>query len=514
MASADSIINIETHRRISEHSIFNSNFNQEKWIQQMKNILNNEASLGYETNNFITIFKVTTSLKNKNREFYIPQKLALGPYHNFSADLYKLQKCKLHQVELLHQQLGFPEFELLADRIGEKTGDIRGCYDENLDVNDDTLSWIMVIDGLFLLQLLYQETEQNADSLEFIDAFGRKITFDFILKDVMMIENQIPLFVLDCLLSMSKSVSEIESLSCMSVKICSRISPIVLEGGFFGPDFENAFHLLDLLYKMVWYGGSQITPYAFSMSSSSIWSRLWSTIKTLNISVLAVPVRMIDLALKILQLLGVSFSFEVAEEKHLIPRASELSDVKVKFCSTTHGISHIAFVKKDHDVTLRLPTLELNVYSDVIIRNLLAYETITKPETPNFARYIELMGAMIQTVEDVKLLKNEKILMHNGDNHEVLKLFSGIKSSVPSGGKSGFDRSIEELNEYYKNHWKIKLRTLVKKYVYSSWKVLTIFATILLLLLMILQTFCSVYSCHGIFKMRLSSLSLSLPSSF
>ncbi|XP_050234029.1 putative UPF0481 protein At3g02645 [Mercurialis annua] len=508
MASVDSIIDMDIQNRVSENSIFYSNFNQEKWIEQMKSILNNnEDGHGNEIDNPVTIFKLPSSLKATYAEAYTPQKLALGPYHNFLPKLYKLQKCKLRQIESFRRQLNFPECKVLVDQIKGKAGEIRLCYYESFDMNDNTLSWIMVIDSLFLLQLIYKEAYENVDSLEFVDAFGSKITLDLILKDLVMIENQIPFFVLDYLLSLSKSTLEIESLSSMSIKFCSRISPIELQGIFVGQNFDKAFHLLDLLYKMIWYGGSIMTVHSvspFSTRRNSIWSQLWSMIKTLNIGVLAIPVRIIDLALKILPLLGISFSFEASEEKHLIPAALQLSGVKVKLCSTTRGTSAIGFVKED--VALRLPILNLNVYSDVIIRNLLVYETIAKPETPNFARYIELMEAMVQTVEDVELLKNKRILRHDGDNNEVVKLFSGIKSSIPSGGKSDLDRTIHDLNEYYKNHWKIKLKTLMKKYVYSSWKVLTIFAAILLLLLMVLQTFCSVFSCHGIFKIRMSSL--------
>ncbi|EEF43576.1 hypothetical protein RCOM_0810710 [Ricinus communis] len=174
--------------------------------------------------------------------------------------------------------------------------------------------------------------------------------------------------------------------------------------------------------------------------------------------------------------------------KHLL--TEKLS--KTKFCSTRFG--NIVFVKQD--ATLRLAVLTLNVNSEVIIRNLMLYETILVPGTPDFALYNELMAAMIHTVDDVELLNNKKILMHDGDNDEVVKFFSGIKSCIPSEGESAFDCSIKDLSEYYGNQWKIRSRKLMEKYVQSSWKVLTVLAIILLLLFIALQTFCSIYNCH------------------
>ncbi|XP_050210067.1 putative UPF0481 protein At3g02645 [Mercurialis annua] len=498
MACGDSIIDMDMHIPASGDSIINSNFNEELWRSKMKNILDKEPGrYDRETDdNPICILQVPGSVKALKPEAYTPQTIALGPYHHFLPKLYKMQKCKLHQVRIFHQQRNLPEFQLLFDQMKRKVRDVRGYYYENLDVHDDTLSMIIVLDGLFLLQLIYGIAERYADSLEFSDSLGRKFSLDAILKDVVMIENQIPFFVLEHIAYVSGN----KSLLDMSVIACAKLSPVILRGKFHRQNLQYPFHLLDLLYNLVWFGGFDIDGGAEQRSGFSMWSDLWNIIKTLNISFLAIPIKIIELILKIFQLLGISFSLpdEEAQEKALVPTASQLSSVNVKFCSISLGVRFVAFVEQDP--ALRLPSLKLNLNSEVVIRNLLAYEAIAKPETPNFARYIELIATLTRTVEDVELLKSMKILIYNGDNNEVLKLLSGIKSTLASEGKSDFDSSIKGLNNYYDNHWKIKVKKGMKKYVYSSWKILTILATILLLLLMALQTFCSIYSCHGIFK--------------
>ncbi|KDP44461.1 hypothetical protein JCGZ_16294 [Jatropha curcas] len=208
-----------------------------------------------------------------------------------------------------------------------------------------------------------------------------------------------------------------------------------------------------------------------------------------------------------LQVLGISISFQLADEKaDLTLTAPELSSVKIKFFHIFLGINHIYFDPKD--ASLHLPVLTLNVNSEVIIRNLLAYEAMVMPETRNFARYIELMATMIHTTEDVELLKNERFVIYEGDSVEVVKLFDGIRNSIVSEGESELDCVIKEINKYYRNNWKIKLKKLMKRYVYSSLKILTVVATILLLLPMALQTFCSIYSCTYIFRASKTCLSL------
>ncbi|GLU01131.1 hypothetical protein SLE2022_184560 [Rubroshorea leprosula] len=61
------------------------------------------------------------------------------------------------------------------------------------------------------------------------------------------------------------------------------------------------------------------------------------------------------------------------------------------------------------------------------------------------------------------------------------------------------DTAIKKANASYNNTQKVWTKGLLKKYIYSSWRFLTVFASVLLLLLMGLQTFCNVYSCPNMF---------------
>ncbi|KAF2320959.1 hypothetical protein GH714_032214 [Hevea brasiliensis] len=126
-------------------SVINSNFNEENWISKIKGILN-EEQLGHEIDNPTNcIFQVPKSVSSIKPEAFIPQRIALGPYHHFRPKFYKMQKCKLHEVQIVHQRLKLPEFQLF-DQLKRKVKDVRGYYHEHLDIHDDTLSWIMVID--------------------------------------------------------------------------------------------------------------------------------------------------------------------------------------------------------------------------------------------------------------------------------------------------------------------------------------------------------------------------------
>lgn len=130
----------------------------------------------------------------------------------------------------------------------------------------------------------------------------------------------------------------------------------------------------------------------------------------------------------------------------------------------------------------------------------MAYETMAKSESLNFKRYTELKSAIVDTSEDVELLRRAKVLESELiSDGEIVEIFNGMTKSMESKDRV-IDEAINEVNKYYNNTEKVKAYRLMKKYIYSSWKIFTVFASMLLLLLMGMQTFCDVYSCPSLFS--------------
>ena len=70
----------------------------------------------------------------------------------------------------------------------------------HLDLSGETLAWMMVIDGSFLLEFLrnYSDAEGKAfrkvpSMSHMVDAARMKLAYNSILRDIVMLENQIPL---------------------------------------------------------------------------------------------------------------------------------------------------------------------------------------------------------------------------------------------------------------------------------------------------------------------------------
>ncbi|XP_028077493.1 putative UPF0481 protein At3g02645 [Camellia sinensis] len=316
-------------------------------------------------------------------------------------------------------------------------------------------------------------------------------------------------------------------------KIVSRLK--LKEDVPFSQVFEHA-HLLDLLYHLIVpkIEGSHeaiITDIyqekggaSFGSNSSQVFANLWSLLSSLNVGLVSKftrPIKMIlafpwkivaslpgmsNLASKNKEDIKSENEVPSDEEKKKIPiveeimihSVSHLCDFGVEFCPTIGNITTIKFDEKSK--IFYLPVITLNMNSEVIIRNLVAYEASIVSESLVFTRYIELMSGIIDTVNDAKLLREKKIIVNSLKSEaDVAKLFNGVSKSIRLTNVSYIDKTIEDVNKYFYSTWRVHVYKSMKRYVYGSWKILTILAAILLTLLMFLQSFCAVYSCPHLF---------------
>ncbi|XVF43384.1 hypothetical protein PTKIN_Ptkin02bG0036200 [Pterospermum kingtungense] len=505
MASQDSNINIAM-------------LTEENWCNRMNKLI--ECDLENEMP--ITIFRVPNSLVAIKPEAYSPQVIALGPYHHLQPELHELDRYKVAAAKKTNKHFQLAGLQQLVEEIENKqVPSIRACYRGHLALQKKTLALIMVVDSLFLLGLLktLEENGQNCHSKSLapsflVDCSGKKLPRDAILKDVLMLENQIPFFVLNEILAKTSSNTTTSSsedmLASMLVKFREEFCPIkLMSWSNSSSEVVKHHHLLDLLYQSITFdpdncGDSQAKS-SFNRTHDSesstvplnpnIFSKLWGIIPSINVGCMTVIKRVTDTFIAILEVFGTSSLAFLNEKKVLIHSVSKLCSAGVKFCAAKGGTRFVRFDVKS--LEFYLPVIVLKPTSEVVMRNLVAYETMAKSESLNFKRYTELMSAIVDTNEDVELLKQAEVIDSKLSADEIVEIFNGMTKSMESKDMV-IDEAIKEVNKYYNNTKKAKAYRLMKKYIYSSWKILTVFASLLLLLLMGMQTFCDVYSCPSL----------------
>lgn len=184
-------------------------------------------------------------------------------------------------------------------------------------------------------------------------------------------------------------------------------------------------------------------------------------------------------------------------EELTVPSVTLLSKSGLRFVPTDGGICSTHFDVKTH--TLSLPRVNLDVNTDIILRNMVAYESCNAAGPLVFTRYTEFMNGIVDTPDDAKFLREKGIIFNRlKSDEEVANFCNGMSRSVKLTKVPFLDKVVEDVNKYYNGRWKVKAEKCIRSYVYGSWRILTVLACIVLLCLMALQTVCSVYTCSRV----------------
>ncbi|KAL3736853.1 hypothetical protein ACJRO7_025737 [Eucalyptus globulus] len=550
-------------------------FDENQWVIQIRWAL--EEELEDETEVPVSIFSVPRVLMSSDPELYTPQQVAIGPYHHWRPEMYEMERYKLAAAKRSQKQLQKIKIHNLVEQLEKLELRTRACYHKYLDFKGETLAWMMAIDASFLLEFLRVYAIKEGKMLSrvssrmshLVDYTGRKSAHNAILKDIVMLENQIPLFILRKMLEFRfTSLDDADNmLHGMLMGFYKEVSPFKLLEALPKIQVSVCAHLLDFLYETIVpkvkeqpeiveeegeeegdnedKEGKAKSPWSLLSSSGTnyirplcdqIWNLLSKLIKgpieTVKRLLLSNRAKVLKLPLTILskipllsvlaQPLESLISSQVKEEgmsenensnpheppsveEITIPSVSDLSNVGVRFVSTKGNLSSISFDAKL--ATLYLPAITLDMSSEVFMRNLVAYEASNATGPLVFTRYTELMNGIIDTSEDVKLLRERGVILNQlKSDEEVAKLWNGMSRSIRLTKVPFLDKAIEDVNKYYNGRWKVKLSKFTKQYVLSPWKFLAVLAGIVVLMLLTLQAFCSAYSCSRVFHIKAPSI--------
>ncbi|XP_020218113.1 putative UPF0481 protein At3g02645 [Cajanus cajan] len=537
-----------------------ANFDELRWVTQIRETLN--EVLEDDDDQFpVSIFNVPKPLMATDPDSYIPQQVAIGPYHYWRQELYEMERYKISSAKRFQKELQSLKLDHIVDQLINLELRIRSCYHKYLNFNGETMAWMMAIDASFLLEFLQVYTVQDGRMVpgvssrmsHLMDYEGRKIAHNAILKDIVMLENQIPLFVLRKMLEFKFSSIELadDMLLAMLIGLFKELSPFkVIEEDYPEINVLKCAHLLDFLYAMIvpkleeqsdvvqfedQHKDEEENEESFLNYVKQFLREVWRVLANLVTAFISLIKKVLQCrAMKVITWLpwtiisnlpGVGVIKQPVEyfifsrdkeateaengnlssdnvinkpplmEEIAIPSVTELSKSGVCFMATNRDISTITFDVKT--VTLYLPTIDLDINSEVLLRNLVAYEASTASGSLVFTRYTELMNGIIDTEKDAMILRDKGVILnHLKSDEEVANLWNGMSKSIKLTRVPFLDKVIEDVNQHYNGRMNIKVRKFMKLYVFASWQFLTFLAAIFLLFLMSLQVFCSFYKCN------------------
>ncbi|KAK6260912.1 hypothetical protein SCA6_015386 [Theobroma cacao] len=151
---------------------------------------------------------------------------------------------------------------------------------------------------------------------------------------------------------------------------------------------------------------------------------------------------------------------------------------------TTYGLLQVRLEKG----VLKLFTIDVEYETEIHFRNLMAFEQYYYPKSAYFCSYIKLLDSLIDTSEDVNLLVKEGIIVNRlGSSVAVANMINnlavGVVHSTLLYGEIGM-----ELGWHYKNSWNRRWATLKHVYFNDPWRGTATIAAFIVVILTLIQT--------------------------
>ncbi|XP_026437175.1 UPF0481 protein At3g47200-like [Papaver somniferum] len=421
---------------------------------------------------------------------YAPLLVSIGPFHRGKESLEAMEECKLHYMSNVlnrtREEHNFDSiqrvFKNCVESVGKMEEKIRQSYSEPINLESKELIEMMVVDGLFIIGIFQALTGTKLIDDKFL--FHNIWAKNTLLWDLLLMENQIPIFVLERLFNItaeknkSKGTNTFQGVALNSFKdnieLPRKINAITkLQQAHLG---EGDKHLLDLVAKSMnpdHHSNTETHAVQISFSPISMCTDL---------------IRMLKKALLQVFKYFIIFIAPTPNSSHklsgsVIPSATELARAGVTFEIGPDDGSFLD-VKFD-DGVMRIPRLVVGINTGRFFRNLIASEQyFDRNGSPYYmTSYAIFMDNLVSSPADVTLLRNQGIITHTlGTDDDVCNIFNKLCSDIYL--KDDYYADIHKrVNIYYCDRWNFCKATLSRTYFDNPWAGIYLVAATLFFLL-------------------------------
>ncbi|XP_042494070.1 UPF0481 protein At3g47200-like [Macadamia integrifolia] len=387
------------------------------------------------------IFKVPHVLSSQSEGAFAPNKVSIGPFHHGHENLKSMEEFKLWYLHGLLSRAPTPQtsLKIFTKAIRQLEERARECYAEQLiDLDTDEFEEMMLVDGCFILEL-FRKKANGIGGLQRDDPISSTLWMDTFLRvDLMLLENQIPWFVLECLFNLTEPpIQRSPSLAELALGFFDTMMPMIDPAK--SSSRHEMKHLLDLL-----------------------WNNIISASADLEVS-------------------QVTLENEYWE---VIPKVTDVVEAGVKFRKgNPEEILNIRF----KDWVMDIPPLLIQGSTECLFRNLIAYEQCSYFLPSRITSYVMLLNRLINhSSKDVQLLRDQGILEKRLSTAEDGSLFF---SRVLKGiilHKFYYVGIYQIVNAYYRTSRHKRQATLKRDYFNNP---LTIICLIIVIALLLLNAF-------------------------
>ncbi|OMO52290.1 hypothetical protein CCACVL1_29272 [Corchorus capsularis] len=344
---------------------------------------------------FILPYRICRVREEENeRANFTPRIVSIGPNYYKKRGLEDMEAQKFKYLNRIQNNIR----QRLLEAMRRLERETRNCYLKSFNrINSDDFVNMMLADGCFIIQLfrLNQQIRQGQQVIN-DPIFGNQWIISNLRLDLLMLENQLPFFVLQEIFSLTANLNSTQggntTLNQLALQFFESVWP--------SEDGENPISSSNIQ------GNTQLHLLALFHSSF------------INININEEPA--LDKSL--------SRRYSALPMKGWVYNAERLRQAGLRLLEENSGnLLNIGLQRS----RLRIPTLFINARSKIVLKNFLAYEQSNSHATPYFASLVMLFYSLIDTPKDVQLLRGRGILRGGSRNgEEVVALFSSLSKDI------------------------------------------------------------------------------------
>ncbi|KAM3685462.1 hypothetical protein ACJW31_11G119500 [Castanea mollissima] len=443
------------------------------------------------------IYKVPQKLRKVKEEAYTPKLISIGPYHYGQENLKKMEDLKVRYfIEAVNRtKKNLDDFTTCIQKIKYKN--ILHCYAEVNDMNENDFMQMILLDSIFIIEQLWRTKENQPLSPPTTHTISRKCEWNLldacvrtcqketkengpeeknpkednqekenplqsynIMQDLILLENQVPFFVLEELynfaysdLSMYKQNKDNSFLKLVDDYFFHfwKSSNLVHDSDYkriFSVQKKNVKHFTDfiryfLLPKKLTCGSTfERVPCATKLSEAGVEFKGSRVGQIENESLLDIDFRKSAL-LKICPFLNMSWLFS---------------------CFPCFKCLEIM------QPVLELKSFTIRDSTECVVRNLMALEQCHYPWEAYVCNYIVLLDHLINTEADVDLLVEKNVIVNwLGSNKAVAILINALCQQIVEGNSRYFDLN-EKIKHHYSSRWSKLMASFTNLYFKDFWR--------------------------------------------
>ncbi|KAK2420758.1 UPF0481 protein [Trifolium repens] len=331
----------------------------------------------------------------------------------------------------------------LVFKLQQWENEIRNCYAGLVSFDSNDFLKIIIVDACFIIEhflrwFYYKDWKEN-------DPILLKLYLcDDIYRDLILLENQLPFFVLEEIYKLANINLQLPSFIKVTIHYFRNHNLQSLNSQYFtGPKLPE--HFTDLLRT-------------FLMPTSFVEEEIENTIKNVY---------------SVSQLSEAGLVFEVSESKCLLDW------------------------KFDKGV-FKIPSFQIHDDTERCMRNIIAFEQchIFNSSSRYICQYFTILDFLINTEKDVNILVDKKVIVNwIGDTDEAATMINHLCKNVEMPDlNSKYVSLIDGLNGFYENPINKYKAIFVHEYFDTPWKIASTITAVLIVLFTLIQAVCSIWS--------------------